>query len=61
MKARIENVDASIEFAVDNALERILKLEGKDQTALINEYKEWLFSFKADQDILVIKYVEQFK
>ena len=50
----------SIEFAINNALDRMFILEGKDHLALMNEYKEWL-SFPEDElDVLVIHYIEQY-
>ena len=32
----------SVEVALDNALARLHKLEGKDRLAFASEYKEWL-------------------
>ena len=56
MKARTINVETSVEFAVDNAIERSLVLEGKDRNAILGEYKEWFSSSKTDIEILVINY-----
>lgn len=58
MKASAGNAETSIEFAIDNVLERISLLNGEDQISLIKEYKEWLDSPESDIDILVINYID---
>ena len=54
MNTSAGNAETSIEFAIDNVLERISILKGQDQNALISEYKEWLFTSGIDFDVLII-------
>tara|TARA_Y100001968_G_C19072646_1_gene579149 strand:+ start:389 stop:580 length:192 start_codon:yes stop_codon:yes gene_type:complete len=56
MTIRADQAETSIEFAIDNALDRMMILEGKDHHALLNEYKEWLIPSEKQIDILVLNY-----
>tara|TARA_Y100001968_G_scaffold309056_1_gene328493 strand:+ start:915 stop:1100 length:186 start_codon:yes stop_codon:yes gene_type:complete len=57
MNTKASNAETSIEFAIDNALERIHLLTDKDRTSLLIEYKEWLNNSKSDLEILIIDYL----
>tara|TARA_Y100001968_G_C19325264_1_gene701365 strand:- start:81 stop:269 length:189 start_codon:yes stop_codon:yes gene_type:complete len=59
MTTRSGNAETSIEFAIDNVLERISILEGRDQQALVSEYQEWLFGNDKELDILFINYMSR--
>tara|TARA_Y100001968_G_scaffold297513_1_gene306606 strand:+ start:6070 stop:6261 length:192 start_codon:yes stop_codon:yes gene_type:complete len=54
MKSSSSSAETSIEFAIDNALERLFVLEGSDHKALIEEYKEWLSLNKDDIEVLFL-------
>ena len=54
MNIRLTPAETSIELAIDNAHERLLELSGKDNQAVLNEYKEWLFFPQIDEEVLVI-------
>tara|TARA_Y100001968_G_C19367671_1_gene723421 strand:- start:475 stop:657 length:183 start_codon:yes stop_codon:yes gene_type:complete len=54
MNIRLTPAETSIEFAIDNARERLIVLTGKDYQALLSEYKEWLVSPESDEEVLVI-------
>ena len=56
MNIKSSNAYTSVEFAIDNALERMLLLNELDRKALCSEYKEWLSYSKNDIDILIIDY-----
>ncbi len=57
MTIRASNAETSIEFAIDNFLQRIYLLDEKDQEALIDEYKEWIFNSNEDIDVLVMDHL----
>lgn len=57
MNTSSSNAEASVEFAIDNAMERILSLKDSDRKALCSEYKEWLSGSKKDLEVLVIDYL----
>ena len=57
MTIRASNAETSIEFAIDNFLQRIYLLDEKDQEALIEEYKEWIFNSNEDIDVLVMDHL----
>ena len=54
MNIRLSPAETSIEFAIDNARERLIVLNGQDHQAILNEYKEWLLSPQVDEEVLVI-------
>tara|TARA_Y100001968_G_scaffold151750_1_gene138866 strand:- start:1674 stop:1862 length:189 start_codon:yes stop_codon:yes gene_type:complete len=58
MNTKLSNAETSIEFAIDNALERMNLLEEADRRSLQNEYKEWLNTSKNDLEILIIDYLD---
>ena len=57
MTTSSSNGEASIEFAIDNVLERLSLLEGADKKALIDEYKEWLDTTEDQLNILIINHI----
>tara|TARA_Y100001968_G_scaffold159944_1_gene146202 strand:- start:202 stop:381 length:180 start_codon:yes stop_codon:yes gene_type:complete len=59
MTTSTSNAETSIEFAIDNVLERLSLLESKDQKALLREYQEWLWGSDDELDILVINNMNQ--
>ena len=59
MTTRSGDAETSIEFAIDNVLERIALLKGKDQQSLVSEYQEWLFGNDKELDILFINYTSR--
>ena len=59
MNIRSQGAETSIEFAIDNALERMSLLKGKDHKALNEEYKEWLAFSGKDIDILVVNNIDK--
>ena len=60
MNTKSGNVETSVEFAIDNALDRLFLLRGGDYNALLNEYKEWLGPSRKDLEILIIDTIEPF-
>ena len=59
MTTSTSNAETSIEFAIDNVLERLSLLESKDQKALLREYHEWLCASEEELDILFINNMNQ--
>ena len=55
MKTGSTDLETSVEFAIDNALERMFILNGRDYSALVSEYKEWLYH-KNKIEILVLEH-----
>tara|TARA_Y100001968_G_scaffold232170_1_gene214967 strand:- start:22980 stop:23162 length:183 start_codon:yes stop_codon:yes gene_type:complete len=55
MNIRLTPAETSIEFAIDNARDRLLLLKGKDYEAILSEYKEWLLFSHVDDEVLVIE------
>ena len=55
MKIYQSNAATSIEFAIDNALERLSLLDGKDNLAVREEYREWLNYSNQGEQVLIIK------
>ena len=53
------SAETSIEFAIDNVLERLSLLEANDKKALIREYQEWLWDSGDKLDVLVINNMNQ--
>ena len=59
MNTKSINTEASIEFAIDNALERINILSDKDRMSVLNEYREWLSYPRNGLDVLIINFVDE--
>tara|TARA_Y100001968_G_C19158006_1_gene619397 strand:+ start:229 stop:417 length:189 start_codon:yes stop_codon:yes gene_type:complete len=58
MNTKLTNAETCVEFAIDNALERMKRLNGKDKISVLNEYREWLATSKLDLEILIIDYLD---
>ena len=54
MNIRLTPAETSIEFAIDNARERLHYLTGKDHLAVLKEYDEWLSLPSFEEEVLVI-------
>ena len=57
MNTKSSNAETCVEFAIDNAMDRMYLLKGGDQQALLSEYKEWLTSSITDVEILIMDYM----
>ena len=55
MKKENGNAEKSVEEAIDNALNRLFVLHGKDRLAVISEYKEWIGSESVNDEVLVLR------
>ena len=52
--ARITQIEKSIEESLCNVLKRASLINGKDQLALAQEYKEWIEGPPFEEEILII-------
>ena len=57
MNTSSSKAETSVEFAIDNALERIKLVSDDDRYCLYEEYKEWLSSSRLDIEILITDYL----
>ena len=55
MKNR-KNIEDLITFSLTDILTRSLTLERKDQIAISQEFKEWIYGVKKEEDIWVINH-----
>ena len=51
-----KNIEDLITSSLKEILERSLTLERKDQTAISQEFKEWIHGITKEEDIWVINY-----
>ncbi len=47
--------EISVEMSLNNAVDRMRILKGKDRLALINEYREWLTTPNIEEEVLIIR------
>ena len=58
MPIESENVNESIQLAIDNAISRLHLLEGRNRWAIVNEYKEWIADATIKEEIWSMKYLK---
>ncbi len=58
MTIRNNELRESINLAIDNAINRLQHLEGKNRWAVVNEYKEWIADITIKDEIWSTRYLK---